>query len=184
MDQDSHLPSFEKPSKWNSVLIGGIVIGAISGIPGLSLVNCCCCAGILAGGAIAVLLYKKELDAHGTYFESSDALILGILSGIVGAFIATLLGLLVYLAVGPLETKLAHTFITRLIEQLESNGSIPPGSMDQYLQELEEALSHGLTLGKVLQDLALSLIVYPIFAMIGSLIMYGIGGRKREGSTQ
>ena len=50
----------EKPNKLRSAILGGLVIGAISGIPGLNLLNCCCCAGILLGGAMSVYLYRKE----------------------------------------------------------------------------------------------------------------------------
>ncbi|MCX7983887.1 MAG: hypothetical protein N3A63_03170 [Bacteroidetes bacterium] len=181
MEQTQYTNEYQKPSKVNAVLIGGLVIGAISGVPGLSFINCCCCAGIIAGGAVAVLLYKKEIQNRELfYFESSDALILGILSGIVGAFVSTFISVLVYLAIGPIDVELLLTLLRKLIDRMESSGALPPGTMDEYLQDIEESLSRGLTLGKVLQELVLSLIVYPIFAMIGSLLMYGVGGRRER----
>ena len=68
---------FEKPSKLRSAILGGLIIGAISGIPGLNLLNCCCCAGILLGGAMSVYLYRQEFTNEMPPMESSDALILG-----------------------------------------------------------------------------------------------------------
>lgn len=180
VEQEPSYDFYEKPSKLNPILLGGLTIGIISGLPGLSLLNCCCCAGIMGGGAVAVLLYKKEISHHETLlFESSDALILGILSGIVGAVLATLLSSLVFLLVGPVEMEFLRSVITKLAEQLEESGSIPPGALDESLHQLEEALQEGITFGSFLRELAISLIVYPIFSMIGSLIMYGIIGRKK-----
>ena len=44
----------EKPSKLMPALYGGIIIGLLSGIPFISLINCICCAGVIIGGFLAV----------------------------------------------------------------------------------------------------------------------------------
>jgi beta-aspartyl-peptidase (threonine type) len=81
----------EKPNKFRIALISGGVIGAVSGIPGISLINCCCCAGVWLGGVLAMYLYKQQFTEGMPPLEASDALMLGLMSGVVGAFAATLL---------------------------------------------------------------------------------------------
>ncbi|MBP8976074.1 MAG: hypothetical protein KBG83_05090 [Bacteroidetes bacterium] len=180
MEQEPFYDEYEKPKKINSVLLGGLVIGLLSGLPVLSIVNCCCCAGVMAGGAVAVVLYKKELDRHQSFFfESSDALILGILSGIVGAVIGSVLSSLVLLIIGPVENEFLHSILVKLIANLESSGAVPPGAFDESLQQFEEAMSQGVTFGLFLRELVVSLIAYPIFSMVGSLLAYGIFNRKK-----
>ena len=95
----------EKPSKQRAALLGGLVIGLVSGIPGLSLINCCCCAGILIGGALSVYLYKEEFTAEMPPLESSDVLILSIIAGIIGALVATVVSGMVSILFGPVETE-------------------------------------------------------------------------------
>ncbi len=179
MEQQPYLNNYEKPAKFQAVLVGATVIALLSGLPGVSIINCCCCAGIMLGGVSAVLFYKKKLDEHSIlFFQSSDALILGILSGILGAVVTTILSTLIMLLIGPIESELFYEFFKRAIEQLEASGSVPEGAFDETIRQLEEALSQGVTFGSVLRELALSLIIYPIFSMIGSLITYGITSRR------
>jgi ammonia channel protein AmtB len=81
---------YEKPNKFQAVLFSGILIGLISGIPFIRFLNCCC-AGILVGGAVSVYLYRREFTEEMPPMESSDALIVGIISGIIGALLTTML---------------------------------------------------------------------------------------------
>ncbi len=49
----------EKPSKLMPALYGGVIMGLISGIPFLNLVNCLCCAGVMLGGFMAVFFTRR-----------------------------------------------------------------------------------------------------------------------------
>ena len=169
----------EKPSKLRPAILGGLIIGVISGIPGLSLLNCCCCAGILLGGAMSVYLYRKEFTNEMPPMESSDALILGIIAGIVGALITTCLGALITLILGPVETQMMRNFMEKLTQKLENNGSVPSGTLDNMRDQFEQAMKEGGTVGGILRSLVYALILYPIFSMLGGLIGYGIFGRKK-----
>jgi len=169
---------FEKPKKQHAILLGGAVIGIISGIPGLSLLNCCCCAGIMAGGAAAVYTYRKEFTNDMPPFESSDALILGVVAGIIGALLATVLSSFIVLMVGPVETKFIRGLMMKLVERLERNRALPAGSMDEMMNQIEQAINEGLTIGGVLRSLVFSLILYPIFSMLGALIGFSVFGKR------
>ena len=169
----------EKPHKLRSAIIGGLLIGMISGIPGLSLLNCCCCAGILLGGALSVYFYKQEFTSEMPPLESSDALILGIVSGIIGAIITTILSASISLLIGPAETKLVSGFMEKILQKLEDRGSLPPGTIDNVRDQFEQAIKEGTTLGGVLRSLIYALILYPIFSMLGGLIGFGIFGKRK-----
>jgi hypothetical protein len=170
---------FEKPSKLRPAILGGIIVGAISGIPGLNLLNCCCCAGILLGGALSVYFYKQEFTNEMPPMESSDALILGIVAGIIGALLTTILNATISLLLGPVETQMMRNFMEKLMQKLEDRGSIPSGTMDNMRDQFERAIKEGGTIGGILRSLIYALILYPIFSMLGGLIGFGMFGRKK-----
>ena len=138
---------FEKPSKLRPAVLGGLIVGAISGIPGLSLLNCCCCAGILFGGAMSVYFYKQEFTSEMPPMESSDALILGIVAGIIGALFTTVLSTTISLVLGPLETEMVRNFMEKLMQKLEDRGSLPAGTMDNMRDQFEQAMKESGTIG-------------------------------------
>jgi len=171
---------FEKPSKLRASLFGGLIIGAISGIPGINFINCCCCAGILFGGAVSVYLYKREFTDEMPSLESSDALILGVVAGIIGALVATSLSVLITLTFGPVETVMMRDFFEKLVQQFEEQGSVPPGTYDGVQEQFEKAIQDSGSLGGILSSLVITLILYPLFSMLGGLIGYGIFGKKKQ----
>jgi len=170
----------EKPNKQRAAIIGGLVIGAISGIPGLNLLNCCCCAGILFGGALSVYLYRQEFTDEMPPIESSDALILGIISGIIGALITTILSAVISLTFGPVEVEMMRNIMEKLAEKLENEGSVPEGTLDNMRDQFEQAIKEANNFGGILRSLIYALILYPIFSMLGGLIGFGIYGKKKS----
>lgn len=170
----------EKPHKQRAALLGGLIIGAISGLPGLNLLNCCCCAGILVGGALSVYLYRQEFSPEMPPMESSDALILGIISGIIGAVITTVLSATITLILGPVETEMMRDIMEKFVQKMEDRGAIPPGTMDEMSSKFDEALKEGSTIGGILRSLVYALILYPIFSMLGGLIGFSLFGRKKH----
>jgi hypothetical protein len=170
----------EKPMKYRAALIGGLVIGFISGIPGLNFINCCCCAGILAGGALAVFFYKKEFTPEMPPMESSDVLILGIIAGIAGALVSAALGCVVQLLYGPVEMEMIRRFTMKFISRLADSGEMPQSQIDQMQSQLDQAMQEHMTIGSVLRSLIFTLVIYPIFSMLGALIGFGLFGKSRS----
>jgi len=84
-----------KPDRLRPALLGGIFIGLISATPIISLVNCLCCAGVIAGGIIAVHLYKKRLGPMELTYK--DGAVTGLMAGASGALISTM----IQAAIGP-----------------------------------------------------------------------------------
>ena len=152
----------DKPGKFLPALYGGIIMGVISGVPGLSIVNCLCCAGIMLGGFMAVFFYKKELKESHPPLTNGDALGLGALSGVFGAVVASLLGAL-----------FSHLFGFGMgmgMERLHNMGlsdQIPP----ETLKMIESLTSGGAIFGL---GLIVHLVLMPLFGLIGGLIGYSV----------
>ena len=161
---------FEKPSKFRAAGLAGVAMGVVSALPGLSLVNCCCCAGIIGGGVLAVYLYKQEFREEMAPLESTDGLVLGILAGLVGAFSATVISLLILLVFGRWEAEMMRQIVDKLLDSMESSGSIPGSAADNIRTMVEDAMKESTTVVGVLSGLIMNLIIYPIFGMLGGLL--------------
>ena len=165
----------EKPNKLRVALISGGVIGFVSAVPGLNLINCCCCAGIILGGVLAVYLYKQEFTEGMPAMESSDALILGVMAGVVSAFVSTILNLFIIELFGDVASEFAYSIIEKLIEQ----ANLPPENVEDLRSQMEQAMAEQSSFIGVMTELALSLIIHPLFALLGGLIGFSIFKQKR-----
>lgn len=174
----------DKPSKQRAVLLGGAIITVISGVPGLSLINCCCCAGIMVGGLMGVYFHRQDFQPGMAPFESSDALVVGLLAGLVGAVGATILGTLFSLLLGGFEAELLGGFYDRLLSELTRSGTLTDDMADQLRDQMERSFEESTSFGGIMANLFVAIIVYPVFAMLGGLIGYGIFNKKQTPAPQ
>lgn len=165
----------EKPGKLRIAMISGAVIGVVSSVPGLNLINCCCCAGIILGGVLAVYLHKQESTPGVPAMESSDALILGVITGVVSAFVTTLLNLFILALFGDIASEFVYSFVEQLIER----ANLPPETAEQLRNQMEQSMAEQTTFLGVMTELFVSLLIHPLFAMLGGLIGFSIFKPKR-----
>ena len=173
----------EKPNKLRVALISGAVIGAVSGIPGVSLINCCCCAGVWLGGMLAMYLYKQQFTEGMQPLESSDALMLGLMSGVVGAFVSTILSVLILVVLGPVEAEFLRSLLEKALERLAEEGSVPADRVEQFRDQLEQSIQDSARISGILGNLFITLIVYPIFSILGALLGYAVFRSKTPPQT-
>jgi hypothetical protein len=152
-----------KPGKFLPALYGGIIMGIISGIPFLSFLNCFCCAGIMFGGFMSVFFYKNNLKPEMPPLQSGDAVALGALAGVVGAFVSAIIGGIVMALLG----NVAAQFLYNTLENTGALSQVPPEAM----QNLENSLQAG---GFSPLHLFISLLLDPTFGLLGGLIGYSI----------
>ncbi len=157
----------EHPNKIMPALYGGIIIGAISGIPFLNLVNCLCCAGVLFGGLMSVFFYKNELREGMPPLTSGDAVQLGALAGVFGAVISTIISASLMKIVG----NISGEAIVKMLQDFQDK--LPPGALD----EMEQKMAEGAI---TFASLVISLIVDTIFGLLGGLIGYAIFKPKQQ----
>lgn len=173
----------EKPNKLRIALICGALIGVISAIPGLSLINCCCCAGVWLGGLLAMYLYKQEFTEGMPPLESSDALMLGLMAGVVGAFSAVLVNVLILVTFGPVEAELVRSISGKVLDRMSEQGSLPADMVETLKDQIEASIKDSGRMSNILGGLFITLIVYPIFTILGALLGYSIFRRKMPPQT-
>lgn len=151
----------EKANKVMPALYGGIIMGVISGIPGLNLINCLCCAGILFGGFMGVFFYKKDLTEKMPPLSSGDAVVVGALSGVFGAIVGSIITAVIFYSVGNIGAEFAMRFLDRFRDQM------PPGTLDQFEENIRFA-------GLSVFHFFISLVLDVIFGLLGGLIGYAV----------
>jgi len=173
----------EKPNKIRIALICGGVIGLVSSVPGLSLINCCCCAGVWLGGVLAMYLYKQQFTEGMPPLESSDALMLGLMAGVVGAFTATIVNVLIFVTFGPVEAQLVRSIVGKLLDRMAEQGSVPTDMVDSMKEQIESSIRDAGRMSNIFGGLFITLIVYPIFTILGALLGYSIFRPKTPPQT-
>ena len=160
----------DQPGKMMPALYGGIVIAVISTVPFLSLINCLCCAGGMLGGFLAVFFYTKDMTAQSPPLTNSLGLQLGALAGLFGALIGTVLNILILATIGNVSSQV-ELDILRGFED-----SMPPGTLEQIEESMEQ--SGGLGMISILTSFFTSIIIDPLFGLIGGLIGYSFYKNK------
>jgi hypothetical protein len=162
----------QKPDKFMPALYGGIIMGVLSGIPILSMVNCLCCAGIMAGGFMSVYFYKKELTTEMDAMTSSDGMALGAFAGIFGAITSSILSGLFFLMMGDVASQM----VLRVLNSSGVLNSMPPETRSQMEQSMGQQ-------GFSIIGVVFSFIICPLFGLLGGLIGYSVF-RKKSAAKQ
>ncbi len=150
--------------------VGGLVAGALNSIPILNFINCFCCAGIMLGGAVALIYYDRSFTVR-EYINPATAVTVGITAGLFGAFISLGIDYLIYINFG-------HWELDFMYDVLEAIEEVPP-VIEEMLYELEQDLQAGFIWGSLIFR---NLILMPIFCLIGAMITRVYINKNREES--
>ncbi|MBI3189033.1 MAG: hypothetical protein HYZ33_00125 [Ignavibacteriales bacterium] len=153
-----------KPDKTIPALYGGIIMGVISAVPFLSIINCICCAGVMLGGMLAVMFYKNNFTPDTPPFTSGDCMAVGALSGVFGAIIGSVLGTFFLVIFG----NIMGEFVMQTLQNMDLN--IP----EEAWEGMEEGFRESASIGQFFMSLVISLILDPLFGLLGGLIGYSI----------
>ena len=138
--------------------VGGLVAGALNSIPILNFINCFCCAGIMLGGAVALIYYDRSFAIR-EYLPPATAVTIGITAGLFGAFISLGIDYIIYINFGHWEIE----FLYDLLDEMDE----VPSALGEMLGELEQELQAGFIWGSILFR---NLILIPIFCLIGAVL--------------
>ncbi len=143
-----------QPAKLQPALLGGVTIGVLSALPVINLANCCC-AWILFGGALSAYLMQQN---HPEPIQIGDGAIVGLLAGVVGAFVWVIVSVPVSAAMAPFQSEMASRAMRDAVDMapelrgiLENMSGAP-------------AIGIGLVIGFFLM-----LCVSTVFGMLGGL---------------
>jgi hypothetical protein len=135
-------------------LIGGLVIGVLSALPGISIANACCCLWVVTGGVVAAWLLQQDRP---TPIALADGALVGLAAGIIGAGVSLVLSIPIAMMMAPLQQQ----FFDRLI----NSGRIPPEFEDIFANAAAGGGALGFAIGFFFM-----LIAGVIFATLGGLL--------------
>jgi hypothetical protein len=140
-------------SRHQPALLGGVCIGVLSALPIVAMGNLCCCLWVVTGGALTVYLQQQNRPAP---VETGEAVVGGLLAGVIGAILMVILQAVFTFATGPLVEDQV-----RLV--LDGNPDLPPQAREMMLN---------LVTGQGLFVLILAIVlpVYAVFSMLGALL--------------
>lgn len=142
------------PAKLQPAILGGVTIGVLSALPVINLANCCC-AWILFGGALAAYLMQQN---HPYPIETGDGAIVGLMAGVIGAFVWVIASVPISAAMVPFQSDMAGRII-------RDAGEMAP-EMRAIFENMAGApvIGLGLVLGFFVM-----LCVSSVFGMLGGL---------------
>jgi hypothetical protein len=93
------------------VLVGAVVMGALSALPIIAAGNVCCCLWVMSGGFVAAYLLQQGQD---TPVTPADGALTGFLAGICGAFVYLVISLPIDLTLGPMEREMMRRMVENM----------------------------------------------------------------------
>ena len=137
-------------------LFGGFAAGVLSALPLVSAGNCCCCLWVVGGGVLAAYLLQQ---GRPTAIDAGDGALVGLLAGMVGAVVASVLSVPIALVFGPFQARIAE----RLVQNLPNVSPEMDGALDRLR-------TGGLGAAGTVIGFFVMLVVGVIFSTAGGLI--------------
>jgi uncharacterized membrane protein YeaQ/YmgE (transglycosylase-associated protein family) len=145
------------PQKLHPAILGGTFMGVLSALPFVSYANACCCLWVMVGGLLAAWLMQQN---HPYAITTADGALVGLLAGVFGALIGTVVSLLM----SPFQRELDLYMFGRMSQMM---GEIPP-MLEQVIEQRRSGPA--VNIAAVVLGLFFTLIVYPIFSLLGGLL--------------
>jgi hypothetical protein len=142
-------------------VIGGIVMGVLSALPIVAVGNLCCCLWVIGGGVVAAYLFQQNQTMP---IAPGDGALVGLLAGLVGAFVQLVVAIPIGILVAPMERAMLQRMI-------DIAGTMPP-EMRDAIERYSSPDGGGIALMIVKQVVGLMffLVVGAIFSTIGGLL--------------
>ena len=143
-------------------LYGGLVMGVLSALPLISAGNFCCCMWVISGGLVAAYVLQQR---QATPITTGDGALVGLLAGLLGAFVALIVSIPLNFLVAPMERQI-------VLRVLENSRNMPPD-----LREWMERYAYGdvrttfaMQVARMIGSLVLWLFFGAIFSTLGGLL--------------
>src|SRR5439155_23323511 len=135
-------------------------MGVLSALPLISAGNACCCLWVLSGGVVAAYLLQQNTS---TPITPGDGALVGLLAGLIGAVVQTMVAIPIDIIVGPMQRELAARI-------LDMAGTLPPEMRDmiERVSNRNQTLPF-MVIGRMVA-LLFGLCIGRIFATIGGLV--------------
>src|SRR4051812_45391406 len=91
-------------------------MGVLSALPFVSAGNVCCCLWVICGGLVGAYILQQNQSAP---ISPGDGALVGLLAGLAGAVIQTIVSIPITMLIGPMERQMLQRFV-------DMAGSMPP----------------------------------------------------------
>lgn len=139
-------------NKTQPALIGGLIMGVLSALPLVSAGNLCCCLWVVSGGVVAAYILQQN---QATAIAPGDGAIVGLMAGVIGAFVYLILSIPISILIAPMERM--------VMQRIVDHSSMPPEFRDYMGTYVGGSIR--LALGFIVM-----LFVGSIFSTLGGLI--------------
>lgn len=144
-------------------LAGGMLLGLLSSIP---IVSVLCCAWVLGGGALTTYLLKRQRPGNLSYGDGAFG---GVMAGLVGAVVATLVSI-------PVRLMNANG-LAEMRDQIMAQNADAPEGLRNFLDMI---LSPEIHLGGLLVWFFMCAVAFGLLAMIGGIVAVAVVNRKPD----
>jgi len=157
-------------------LIGGMAMGILSAIPGLSACNCVCCAWAICGGIFAAYLYVKDSLFPITMGRGAGV---GLVSGAIGGTVGFLFSIPIQrILTGGGNPMMA---MEQFKELMEKNPDFP----EEARRSIEALLAHDyFTIFVAIFGFLSNVAGFSIFAMLGGAIGVALFEKRKPGTNR
>ena len=150
-------------------MIAGAALGILSSLPIVNAGNWCCCMWVIGGGALGAWLLARERTGGMGAMSYGDGAFVGVLSGLFGAFVATLVSIPIRLLTADVLRSQQQAF-----EEMFAEAEME----DAVLEMLLQLLSPDLSFTTILVTFLINVLLFSLFAMIGGILYVAITGQK------
>ena len=134
-------------------------MGVLSALPLISVGNVCCCLWVICGGLLASYLLQQN---QSTPITPGDGALVGLLAGLMGAVVVTVVAIPINIVVGPIEREMIQRFV-------DSAGEMPSW-LRNGLERSREGRTPALMIVGQIVAFFFWLCVGAVFSTIGGLI--------------
>jgi hypothetical protein len=152
-------------NKVKPAVIGGVVLGLLSAIPFVNLVNFCCCAWAILGGMLATYMYVKNSP---TPANAGDGAVIGAIAGAIGAVIYLVIGIPLSIVAG---TAMREVLVNLLTSLDPRQAEMIRAQMEVQVQSISGAIIQGF----------IGALLLIVFAVLGGLIGIPLFEKRKAG---
>ena len=128
-------------------------MGVLTALPIISGGNLCCCLWVVSGGVVAAYMLQQAQTLPVT---TADGALVGLVAGIVGAFVYLILSIPISFLIAPMERLMVQRFVERM-------GNMPP----EFREFATSYTAGGL---RIMLGFVFWLFIGAIFSTIGGLL--------------
>ena len=152
-------------NKVKPAVIAGVVLGVLSAIPFVNILNLCCCLWAIVGGVLASYLYIKDSP---TPVNAGDVAVVGANAGAVGAVVYVILGIPLAIVGGAAMREMMIKLITNL----------DPNQADLFRRQME---AQGEGIARIVFQTLFGAVLLVVFAVLGGLLGVPIFEKRKGG---